>query len=110
MELFISPAQNQQNSTFIPTELMEKWVDKALELGTKSPTEIADSLKMDRSTFYKWQIIPGFIEWWNDRWETYREILKFKLINIALEQSRKGKIKFFIALIEMLGMVGPRKS
>lgn len=86
---------NQQISAaekkiFVPTKVMQGWLVKSIELGyTASINDIAKAGGYDRSNWYKWLDVAGFVDWWDSQWQKYLRTSRFKLDMIGFKQSEK---------------------
>lgn len=85
----IQTSQNthQISTKFVPKENQIKWFHKAVELRSKSPTEIADALELDRTNFYQWMDDPGFREWWDGEWAKFYSQIKHRLIEAGAKNA-----------------------
>lgn len=54
---------------FKPTPTMEKWLDTHIELKTDEIIDIAEKSNINRSSWYKWKQIPGFMDWYLNTYE-----------------------------------------
>jgi hypothetical protein len=76
---------------FTPTKGMIKWFETTLELGhTASISEVARQAELQRSNWYQWVLIPGFVEWWDNQWQQYFKENRWRLKAIGLKQSERN--------------------
>lgn len=83
----IEPATENQTieKEFNPTPGMRIWLDTAIELQTDVITEIADTCKMARQTWYDWHKVEGFEEWYYSEYKKKRRRWLPKLDAIGLK-------------------------
>ena len=62
----ITKPNDTEMSTFKPTPNMEKWLYTASRILSKSPTEIARTAGLGKSSWYLWIKDPDFVDWYND--------------------------------------------
>lgn len=76
---------------FKPTPAMMIWLTAAIRTESDSPSEIAEACdpKIDRTNWYKWLDIPGFIDWYNGEWSKKLRSIAPKLDMIGLKNAKK---------------------
>lgn len=74
---------------FIPTPFMDKWIDFALRLQTDDISKIANECGIDRTNWYKWQKVPGFIDWYTATWNHRLRTVGAQLDMIGIMNSKK---------------------
>ena len=81
--------ESTPEKVFTPTPHMEKWLVTAIQSETDEITTIARESGMDKSSWYKWLDLPGFIEWFEAEWN--RKLLGsgWKLDAIGLKQAKR---------------------
>lgn len=99
----------QISTKFVPSENQRKWTMTALEMRSSSPTEIADKMGMDRSTFYLWLDDPAFKAWWNATWDKYYEQVKHRIIEAGVKNAEKDHT-WWRDMMEFLGLIQPINS
>lgn len=103
-------SHNQQISTeFKPSDNQLLWFNTAVKNATKSPTDVAELLDMDRSTFYRWMDDPKFREWWEAQWAKYYEQMKHRLIEAGAKQAETNHT-WWRDMMEILGFAKPKED
>lgn len=103
-------SHNQQIATsFVPTENQIKWFETAVKHATKSPSDVADLMEMDRSTFYRWMDNPKFREWWEAQWAKYYEQMKHRLIEAGARQAATNHT-WWRDMMEIMGFAKPKEE
>jgi hypothetical protein len=76
---------------FTPTPVMMIWLNTAIQTESESPTEIAEHCepKVDRTNWYKWLDIPGFLDWYTAEWNRKLRAHAPRLDIIGLKNARK---------------------
>ena len=91
-------------TNFKPTPLMITWAVVATRLLTASPTKISRHCKRDyglncsRQSWYDWQEMEGFKDWFYAHYKRMRQLLVVELDEIGLDQARKGSFKHWEAM------------
>lgn len=105
-------AEPQQNSPkpFEPTKGMIKWFEAAIELGhTASITSIAEKSELDRSNWYQWLEMPGFVEWWDSQWQQFLKLNRWKLDAIGMKQAERN-YDYWKTMMERTGNITQEKG
>lgn len=89
---------------FVPTPHMLVWLDTAIRTEAESPTEIAAACepKVDRTNWYKWLELPGFIEWYRGEWDRRLRAHGPRLDVIGLKNARRDH-KFWESMQKRVG-------
>lgn len=80
---------------FKPTGAMQKWLDKAVELMSVNKSEISKACGVDRSTWYDWLDVPGFLDWYTAEYKRRRQVILPELDAIGMKQARRGDFNFW---------------
>ena len=100
----------QNCADFMPSKSMYKWIDTVIEIGSMSPSRVSKASRVHRNTFYYWLTIPGFQNWFNFEISQWRESVLFELIEIGVEQAKKGNYKYWRSLMTYFGMLPPENK
>lgn len=95
---------SKQPKEFKPTALMEKFVEKAIMIGSDNVAEIVRETGMDESTYYEWKKKEGFMEWMN---QYALKLLKgdgWKLNAIGMRQARRDH-KYWESMQKIVGNI-----
>lgn len=94
---------------FKPTAEMLLWADAAIQIADDSPTEVVKAcaelfgLEIDRTTWYKWQKMNGFKQWWITRWEEGITLWKTKVDSLGWKFAKRGSPQHFDYLTKRVG-------
>lgn len=86
---------SSQNSTdivkpFEPTKGMARWLQANIDLGyTASVTDISKEADLDRHNWYDWIKDPRFVDWWDQEWQQYLKINRWKLDAIGMKKAER---------------------
>lgn len=73
---------------FKPSIYQEKWLDTALQLMSDNITEIAETCRIDRTTWYKWLKDDNFRAWFKQEWDKRLSGEGFKLDVIGMKKAK----------------------
>ncbi len=91
MDNKIEPTQQKATEKFNPSSAMVKWFETALELGyTASISSVAEKAKLDRTNWYRWLPMPGFVDWWDSQWQQYLKVHRWKLDAMGIKQAERN--------------------
>lgn len=95
----------QNCADFVPSSKMRRWFEAAFETRSFSPATISAYCGIHRNTFYYWQTIPGFMEWWEEEMKIVEQSMKMHLLDIGLKAARRGSYKHWRSLMEFFGFL-----
>lgn len=75
---------------FKVTPFMEKWVNTAVELITDSPVEISQRCNISRQSWYQWNKLPGFNNWFYDQYKASRKRWIPRLDAMGMNRANKN--------------------
>lgn len=81
--------ESTKNDVFAPTPHMKVWLETAMQLETDSPTDISDKSGIDRTNWYKWIDLTGFIEWFNAEWDRKLKGHAWRLDVIGMKNGKR---------------------
>jgi len=101
-------AKQQNDTVFKPNRRMKVWLAAAEELGPQaSISSISRSVRIPRDAWYKWLHKPGFIEWYEARWQIILMIYRAKLDAIGMKYASEGRYDFWLAMQKRVGNIEP---
>lgn len=74
---------------FVPSANQEKWLDTAIQLESSEIKAISEACGIDRTVWYDWLKVPGFIEWHNAEWEKRLQGHSWKLDVYGFNQAKR---------------------
>jgi len=74
---------------FKPSANQEKWLDTAIQMETDEIKAISEACGIDRTVWYDWLKVEGFIEWFNAEWDKRLKGHAWKLDAIGLKNSKR---------------------
>lgn len=97
----------QQNATqFKPTPKMFKMLEAAISPDVEPNISAwAEAAGVDRSMWYRWQKIDGFIGWFNEEYRKSLEGVRTALVKVGLQKALAGDVQFWKVMMEKMGEV-----
>jgi len=88
---------------FKPSAKMNEYLNTALSLLTDSPKKIADNCGVNRKSWYLWQDVEGFSDWFYAEYAKKRRQIIPKLDQIGLKHASRGDFAFWKAMNQKVG-------
>jgi len=85
----VESIESTKSDVFTPTPHMIVWLDTAMQLETDSPTDISEKSGIDRTNWYKWLDLKGFIEWFNAEWDRKLKGHAWRLDVIGMKNGKR---------------------
>lgn len=85
----VASIESTKPEVFSPTPHMIVWLDTAMQLETDSPTDISDKSGIDRTNWYKWLDLVGFIQWFNAEWDRRLKGHAWRLDVIGMKNGKR---------------------
>lgn len=94
---------------FKPSPGMQLWLERSIELETDSITDIAEACKMSRQSWYEFQKVPGFVEWYDAEWTRRLQGYGWKLDVYGMKNAKKD-VKYWELMQKRLGRLQEKNT
>lgn len=99
--------QTRQNATqFEANPKMLKMLEAAISPDVEPNISAwAVAAGVDRSMWYRWQKIDGFIGWFNEEYRKSLEGVRTALVKVGLQKALAGDVQFWKVMMEKMGEI-----